>query len=947
MGFLKELIQPGKNSDKGILTKLLESNITKVIVSVVLSTFIGVAIQKLLEINLQVSFVTFVVSFVLIVIMLILFKYHKWKKQKLFDKKLIKQISLLKHLPSIDCNVLFLTFLQSHKYSRKHISLLAIKIAIIVIMIIPISAILVSSYQYFLPVYYYDDVVEVYGLPRGIGDELSKNERLTSFDYWEIRENKLNKTYTLSLVTSSGVPMELIRDNSTLYSLDYFQKPARIVYWYKDDGGGNPIITRAEYQRSDGKKLIELKYDTKAQFKVTTFVDSNGTALFNSRIYKVVDSDYRSIQAPAMLQVEYDDNGYVAKRRIIAQTGVTGIYNTEGIAGEIFVCNKDGRIESICFLDEDGQLARDSSGIAGVKFSYGAGQLDEVKYFEDFKLSMPIDGQNGAHAERFTYDKRNLFERSFLSVDGESVGDINGVNYYAYTYQGEALDQERYLDSAKQPVFIPDYWGTNRKYGADGRKREFSVLEETTRITEDLKTLAANELNSYFYDDEATGQSEVMSSVSYGENQAQPTLSKRASTAQASTGEQGSQNVSNRTTIIYRFNSTMRIIGVRHCDEFGNPTHSRSGYSSKKMSYNAVGNLIKEEYFSVSGKAYYVNGGYAAVRYVYGSNGEISEVQYLDAHSNLTIRHDKRYALKQMEYRPDENLIRERYKTADYQEAVNDEWYGCLVRGFDEFGRVIIERYQLDDDFALNNNGYAGINYSYDPESNTNRPSEIKYVGKNLEPITHRQTGYAVVRREYDERGNISEERYCGAGSYNNSEDEQLVLRKDGGYAVTRSVYDERGSRVEQSYFGTDGITPVPRTDGGYAVYRAEFDERGRYAGWSYFGTDGTTPVLHSGYGYARVEQEYDERGNLVEERYFGTDGKQLVLRTDRGYAVICLEYDERGNLVEERYFGIDGEPIPRKPDGYARICWEYGERGNVIRWWCYDAAGNLLSQSQ
>jgi hypothetical protein len=103
------------------------------------------------------------------------------------------------------------------------------------------------------------------------------------------------------------------------------------VYHYTENNSTKKI-EKTEYQTSYGKKLLELEYRTLNDYTVTSFVDSENTELFNSHLYKVGESIYRSIQPEASIHVKYNEGGLATERTLDLRENEPGVYNPYGIS---------------------------------------------------------------------------------------------------------------------------------------------------------------------------------------------------------------------------------------------------------------------------------------------------------------------------------------------------------------------------------------------------------------------------------------------------------------------------------------------------------------------------------------------------------------------------------------------------------------------------------------
>ena len=80
---------------------------------------------------------------------------------------------------------------------------------------------------------YYADITEIYGVPAGVG-EISKEDLKNRAAYWEIKDYRWFKRIVLTYVEPYG-QLEVMKENSSAYSMALFPAAARIVCKYSTD----------------------------------------------------------------------------------------------------------------------------------------------------------------------------------------------------------------------------------------------------------------------------------------------------------------------------------------------------------------------------------------------------------------------------------------------------------------------------------------------------------------------------------------------------------------------------------------------------------------------------------------------------------------------------------------------------------------------------------------
>jgi hypothetical protein len=118
--------------------------------------------------------------------------------------------------------------------------------------------------------------------------------------------------------------------------------------------------------------------------------------------------------------------------------------------------------------------------------------------------------------------------------------------------------------------------------------------------------------------------------------------------------------------------------------------------------------------------------------------------------------------------------------------------------------------------------------------------------------------GYAIVRCEHDERGNITEWRYFDAN-------DKLVDRRDNG-AIVRKKYDSQNHVIEEAYFGTKNELEISR-EHGVAGGRVKYDQKGKMVEITAF--DASGKPMESLYGYAKRRRNIDSAGKPLGSDYY------------------------------------------------------------------------------
>ncbi len=691
--------------------------------------------------------------------------------------------------------------------------------------------------------------------------------------------------------------------------------------WVEQPGLGRQNIDKAnkfDDPRYDGNRLIKeqdrkrnytlIRNTITNEYTLIEYCDENGNAIINEKGY-------------AAQKTVYDD-----KKRVIEET----------------------------YLGLDGKLCPIEDGYAQVRTLYRP-EDDKIKSIEYI----------GMDEDRITNKKEG-----YSSVQ------------FRYRRQGESdVVSKSYYDSMGEPVYLPGlgYAAVDYLYNKNG-----ALIQETYRDIDDTITCRSDYAVAeilYEYADDGN-----VSRIWYKDADEKPT--NRLDTGYA---------------VIYQEFEAGQLVR-QHYEGYRNQVlcavvDKTTGICDTAYYYEK-GFKQQEWYFDTKGHpALRSDIGCASICYDYDDNGNVSRQQYYGLDGNLVLCKDTGYAVIQFEYNEEEQYKLFRFLGVDGQPVISSKYQCAGIKTFyDEKGNEIEIQYLDFDDHLLNVSkyGFAQVRRTYD---NLGKLITEAYFDAADAHAVYKGYGYAMYENLYNSDGTLKECRY-----YDFQEDqERLAMRTDTGYAVIRYEYDEEGNRISQAYFDTEE-QPVISSKYHCAKILSKYDDYGNEIETQYLGPDGhlwnrddygfakvyrvydprtckllqesyfvaktddeaddvTEPVVRKGYGYASFEQDYDERGNWVEARYKDIEGK-LTLREDADYAMIrnvynewdelkaqyfygengervigteyhcagfLFTYDKRGLRIQTSYLGIDGNPAARSDYGCAHVRKQYDEAGRLV----------------
>ena len=181
------------------------------------------------------------------------------------------------------------------------------------------------------------------------------------------------------------------------------------------------------------------------------------------------------------------------------------------------------------------------------------------------------------------------------------------------------------------------------------------------------------------------------------------------------------------------------------------------------------------------------------------------------------------------------------------------------------------------------------------------------------------EDGYAIMRKEYDDNGNVV------STAYFDTADQPFLVEKLG-YASISMSYDDAGNKIGETYYDTSG-TVISLENKNYAGVRYTYDENKNITSEEFYDTD-DNPIFCEK-GYHRGVYTWDEDKHKLTERYYDTEGKLVV--TASGYAGVDHEYDEAGNDKKCIYIDVNGNIGP-KTDGTIIVKRTYNDLKQVVK---------------
>lgn len=761
---------------------------------------------------------------------------------------------------------------------------------------------------YRLKVSYYDDYVEVYGVPKGIGKLSGRDvsHRAASYRF----ESQKGKVRRVSYVNS--------QDN--LISHHDSEDKDKIVDMTLTYSEGSDKVDTETFRNQYGKVLYVKDFDSNLKTCTFRLDDELGTEMTLNSQVKLFESsfDNSAIKGKSKISkyiLEFDNNGYLTKVEY-AGFGNVRVPDGQGIFGRRFVHDKEGRVIEEQYLGKNGSPKSTQFGLGKKKFKYDDGNLVQIVYLTvDDKPSS--DGNNCPVVD-LTYDKwGNRLSEKYTDIDGNPMlRKDNPVAGYLYEYNDRG--------QCTKYLFLGIDGGLTYVNGASGY-----VLDYDDNGYLCKQTFIDNEGNMALYNDDGIAYSYV---------------------------EMKNDNTGN-------------VTDIKILDPSGKLIDT-SSYSRKMCTYDSIGNLLTEIYVDEKGNACKPpKFGYAGLRLQYNPQGRLSRLTYIDENEKPMSLPDMHYCYYTLDYDVRGNVSRISYFDKDgkpvktnegiafaeyeYDENGNEKsrqffdekgnpcvlnWFCSKVeKEYDDQGNETVIRYLDTEGKPMSVNGVATYVHEFDERGNYTKERPLGTNGQIAQ-------GNFEHRWKYDDLDNVIESSYfnntgnpvdCADGyhrevrKYNSrnqctdvefySVNGNLVNAGNNKCAVIKREYDARGNKISETFFNSDGNRGTDHLK--VHKYFNQYDKlTNQLSHQISFGADGK-PIVANNIA-AEGKLEYDKRGNIVKLLCFDGYGKKANGRN--GWHETRFDYNSSGERISEAYYNLEGQPVEDQISGYHKTTTSY-----------------------
>ncbi len=845
---------------------------------------------------------------------------------------------------------------------------------------------------------YYKDYTEQWGVPVGIG-KLSSSEYSHKYSAYRI-ESSRGKVRRLTHVNSYGKPVD---DTES----EHVERPVDAYYYYTPEGQ----VARVKVLDRNGRVQYVKVYNDNLKTVVFQYDDEHGTEkTLGTQTVGYVNAFSNGLNESkgkiSRYHLTYDDKGYVTR---IDYAGLFNalVHDNDNLYGRTYVRDDKGRVIEESYLnasggpqatkwglgiktfkydDDDNWVKSEyltvdrlpsldaSDGTAVYEMAYDKyGNIIEATYrADDGSLMLPQRSQ--VAGVRLTYDDRgNITREEYIGIDGETTYNMEGVAVNVYTW-----DENGYKNGISY-------------YDADGSKITDKDKIWRMAVENDDR---GNQLSvSYFNENDEP--------MMYAEDYA------RIEFTYDSLGNTTSLFTYGLDGNLTRSSQVGGTAGFRVAhDQFGNPTKivyyneaSEPAPTDDNITvivreYDRRGNVTRISYFEDEDCTIPQadNGGVAVYEYVYDDNGNQIRDNNYNTEGKLTFNANH-WAIAKREYDDAGNKISVRYYAPDETPVINTDKVAGTLWSYDDHGNVteeinigtdgkpvanrLIVRFEYDKNdniisesvFNIDGTpakGNLGFHRSEKDYDSNKRNTETRYLDTKGNPVGYNGTKVAVIRNEYDKRGNLVMTSYFGT-------DKKPVNNGDN-YASQRSEYDNLGRITRQLYFDVNGnptdpsvMVPEGRTgydtygninylascDGkgnlidnpqiGASIIRMTYDVKGNQTECSYYDIE-DKPVVSKKWGYHKAKSEYDKRGNQTEMAFFNAEDAPMI-NTSLGFHRKVTAYDDLNRMVSETIYDAAGKECAFPGAGFSRAEYTYNDdTATASRVKLYSPSGALVS---
>ena len=688
----------------------------------------------------------------------------------------------------------------------------------------------------------------------------------------------------------------------------------------------------------NGYAYVIYSYRGKDASRLAMYYNADGSLYFNKKGIcgirirrgiknRIIDEQYYvgedirglSTDGYSRIKTNYNSKGKITAQWYYDENDHLKVVESLGYAGVQYEYRNAKYLSKTSYFDENAKLMNGPEGAAVIQHIYGKDNAVKTTNYLGADGKTLVNNPDGyARIEYIRDKKKNILTEKYYDANGNSFIGKQHADELRYTWSGNTKESESYWAGGEPVLCEQGYHNVTFEYTSSGRvsKESYFDIDNNSTLCKDGYASKEYEYNSKgkimatrYYD--ITGNLTLTPGKEYayqrtvlfsdrdffeGEYESEEVEREDLPENEAEQDE-ASEDAEEETT-----GGTIQ----EYYGTDGKLMNLAAGYAYVIKETNANGEAIRLSYFDREGKAALINQGISVINRRYDEKGNIISEWYLDKEGEPAAHKKNKYHRIERTYQDSKHITSEEWFDTDGSPMTIDDTYVRIEKDFDEKGNTIAERtYGADGNPIARKAGYDEVRREF---GENNKAVSISYYLKGAPTLT--TAGVSVVKRQYDEKGNITSEWYLGV-------DGEPIRHLKNKYHRVDRIYLDAKHITSEAWFDTDG-SPMALDDT-YARIEKDFDEKWNTIAERTYGADGNLIARKAGYDEVR--------------RIFGDNNKALtiayylngdpVLTKDK-ISIIQRQYDENGNIASERYFGVNGEPVVHKKNKYHRIDREY-----------------------
>lgn len=801
------------------------------------------------------------------------------------------------------------------------------------------------QYAYVWPhVAYYNDIVERWGVFEGIEPiplstvrKRPQSYRITS-DGWYGPTKFVERINGYERLVQNPDSWNDVwgTDFDDNFDTNKIHKEAKYTYRYKGDGSLDKVAALSTTGVVLWQKIFTSQTSAEYVTTQTSGVNASSTRGISRMLSELKDKNGSRVGKrqdgilATHVEYHYSNSGVKTLTLFSDKDGVPRM-NEAGIFGYFEDHDSLGRVTARRFLGENGESTKNDSGFALERFLYEPESGSWSLFSENAIACIGPFGFSIATVKFDSLGRR--IKETYFDESGLPATRYDGAHCWIAEYDERGnRTLERFLGTDSKPKKIREGYAELRlTYDDQGRTISTRYFDELG-----VATVAHDRTHGWEVEYDERGNLKLMRYLNTdGKPETQNLGSKLFLIREADRPETGFAIRS------LAYDGFGRQTSERFSDSSGLPTTCNKGYHGWEVEYDERGNRTSLTFIGVDLKPVMLKAGYATIRDSYDQLGRLTSQRYFNDSGTASSHSDGDHGWD-AEFDEHGNQVLETYVGVDGKPIDRDFGVAITKVAYDVLGRwKSIFHFNSSGLAATSSDGIHGKLAEYDERGNL---TVERYIGTNGKPVEDKD-GVAITRSsydglmrhrsirffdssdmpttdsegkhgimfEFDAWGNVTEMRHVGV-------DEELTQFKTG-FAIARLTYDSLGREVSRRYFDADG-RPATNKENIHEISQ-EFDFSTNEVIISHRDEDSNLIPHDNGAYFTR--KSFDAAGNAISERYFDI-GRKPVFLENLGHGVEA-EFDARGNRIVQRFIGIDGSPVSLGPFAIIRI--SYDSKGN------------------